>query len=97
MAHKFNVVSVLNVTSENIKEFKIVTNPLRDVLKINTLNNTDVKDYSTIIYNNLGQEIYKNNALTTNLNVQFLNTGLYIVKIYSKLNNASKSFKVIKE
>nr|WP_299012467.1 T9SS type A sorting domain-containing protein [uncultured Polaribacter sp.] len=75
----------------------MVTNPLRDVLKINTLNNTDVKDYSTIIYNNLGQEIYKNNALTTNLNVQFLNTGLYIVKIYSKLNNASKSFKVIKE
>ncbi|WP_298765663.1 peptidoglycan DD-metalloendopeptidase family protein [uncultured Polaribacter sp.] len=97
VAHKFNVVNVLNVTAENIKAFKILTNPVKNVLKINTPNNTNIKDYNTIIYNNLGQEMYKNNALTTNLDVQFLNKGLYIVKIYSKLNYSSKSIKIIKE
>lgn len=86
-------------TYENLdNEFSINTypNPVNDILNIN-ISNSEQKNYTFVIYNTAGAEIFKG-KLTNNinqLNIENLDNGVYILKISSQ-SGINKSIKFIK-
>lgn len=86
-------------TYENLSnEFSINTypNPVNDILNIN-ISNSEQKNYTFVIYNTAGAEIFKG-KLTNNinqLNIENLDNGVYILKISSQ-SGINKSIKFIK-
>lgn len=92
----FNDLS-LKCTSLSTAEFSIETvklhpNPVRDILTVDILANVDT---NIEIYDILGKRVFNNTInKTSNLNLQGLKSGIYIIKITQ--NNATISRKLIK-
>ncbi|OAD45093.1 S8 family serine peptidase [Polaribacter atrinae] len=83
-------LSLLNDESIN---FKIYPNPVQDRFKISIDN---FENMSIQIYNILGKKVFEKAALTsTNIDISFLNTGIYLVNISS--DDQYKTIKLIKE
>jgi len=96
VSNSFEIVTTLNVNSENIENFTIISNPFKEELKI-TSKNINSEDYRLDIYNQLGQRVFKQETFINRLDLQFLSKGIYFLKITNKNKRVTQSFKIIKE
>lgn len=89
---KVNTVanSILGVTNEQISSFSLYPNPALDVLHIHT----EKQDYSTSIYNTIGQLVaFKpNNNGAQNIDVSTLPSGVYLMVLDAKDFTETKKF-----
>ncbi|MGO2102137.1 MAG: GEVED domain-containing protein [Psychroflexus halocasei] len=85
--------TTLGVESIAFKSFSYYPNPVKDELFLNAAHNID----QIQIYNMRGQVMMLReiNDLNIKLNLQDLSTGVYLMKV--KINNATKTFKLIRE
>jgi hypothetical protein len=74
-------------------DVSIAPNPASDVLRITTA----LKEGQLEMVNNIGQTVLSQPILDVNtqLNIQQLQQGIYIVKIYDSINNLISSQKVV--
>lgn len=85
--------SALSLPEYNLNNIKLHPNPVKNNLTVHLKNNTDTL---IEIYNILGKRVFKNSInKTSNLNLQDLKTGIYIVKISQ--DNATLTKKLVKE
>jgi hypothetical protein len=95
-SNSFNIVSSLNLNTENIENFKIISNPFKGELKI-TSAQIRPENYRLDIYNQLGQRVFKQKSFLNKLDLQFLSKGIYFLRIQNKNKRITQSFKIIKE
>ncbi len=89
--HNYDSALVLSVDSvEDVKEFSIYPNPVKNVLEIQTLSTIDVVE----VYNMLGKRVMTTKS--TKINVEHLSDGIYTVKVIDNLGNKSIK-KIIKQ
>jgi beta-glucanase (GH16 family) len=79
----------LGVESTVANNFTVYPNPTSDIIAIKTNENIDKVE----LYSTLGQLVINKNTAAKQIDVQHLNTGLYILKIYS--GNTTITKKVI--
>tara|TARA_B110000046_G_C13025115_1_gene413498 strand:+ start:1829 stop:3205 length:1377 start_codon:yes stop_codon:yes gene_type:complete len=96
VTQSFEILATLNVTTENIENFTILSNPFKEELRI-TSKNINSENYRLDIYSQLGQRVFKQETFTNRLALPFLSNGVYFLKIKNKKNNETQSFKIIKE
>ena len=96
VTQSFEIVATLNVTTENIENFTVLSNPFKEELII-TSKNINSENYRLDIYNQLGQRVFKEKTFTNRLDLQFLSKGIYFLKITNKNKRVTQSFKIIKE
>lgn len=82
----------LATSSTNKSQLAVYPNPMREVLKINS---ADKKVNEVTFYSMDGKLVKKEKENLSNINVENLPKGVYIVKV--KTSDSEKSFKVIKE
>ncbi|MEH1009355.1 T9SS type A sorting domain-containing protein [Winogradskyella sp. ECml5-4] len=84
---------LLNVDANDFETFKYYPNPVKNTLTVEA--NNAISQIG--IYNIVGQKVKEMtpNTLTTSINMNELNKGVYFVTII--MNNSQKTFRVIKE
>ncbi|WP_179352534.1 endonuclease [Winogradskyella vidalii] len=83
----------LNTTEFNLETIKLHPNPVNNNLTVDLNSNIDT---SIEIYDILGKRVFKNTiSKTRTLNLQSLNTGIYIVKLIQ--GNATTTKKLVKQ
>ncbi len=92
----FSVIADQSLSVENQgfeKTFRLFPNPVRDILTIHT----SQPEYTTTVYNVLGQEVVKTKEQqgSTAINYSNLNTGIYFLKLETPKN--STIFKILKK
>ena len=92
----FSLVSSLNLNTENIENFKLISNPFKEELKI-TSAQIRPENYRLDIYNQLGQRVFKQESFINKLDLQFLSKGVYFLRIQHKNKRITQSFKIVKE
>lgn len=89
----YTCYSALNVEKFDIANIKIHPNPVKNMLTVDLKSNIST---SIEIYNILGKRVLKNTiSKTSNLNVQNLKSGIYIVKITQ--GNSTVTKKLVKQ
>jgi len=89
----YTCYSSLNVEEFNIANIKLHPNPIKNNLTLDLKSNIDT---NIEIYDILGKRVYKNSInKTSNLNLQDLKSGIYIVKISQ--NNTTITKKLVKQ
>jgi serine protease AprX len=88
-----NAILANNLTKNT--DFKVFPNPAKNNILVTLPENA--KNANIVFYNNLGQEVLskKINSQTTNVEVNNLNSGIYIYKLFTE--TATKTGKIIKE
>ena len=87
--------STLSIEDKQLEKVAVGPNPFQNTLKLNGIA-FDLTNYEAIVYNNLGQQVYKNINMTAEMNLSFLTNGVYFLKIQSKTASGSKTFPIIK-
>lgn len=79
---------------ENILELKVFPNPVSNILNITVPSNENM--VQAYLFNILGERVFETdlNKNKNQIDLSFLNTGLYLLKIQSQ--SFSKSFKILK-
>jgi len=85
----------LSIEDKQLERIAIGPNPFQKILKLTGIT-FDITNYDAFVYNNLGQQVYKNINLSREMNLSFLTKGVYFLKIQSKTNNGSRTFPIIK-
>ena len=80
-----------NESLEN-SDFKIYPNPVKDILKIDLLNEVN---YKIEISNQLGQVVFSSTKYYNSVDISSLSKGIYFVKLSG--NNKTFFEKIIKE
>tara|TARA_R100001369_G_scaffold24665_2_gene45189 strand:- start:40711 stop:42207 length:1497 start_codon:yes stop_codon:yes gene_type:complete len=76
----------LSVADEVGNRFMVYPNPASNLLSIQTTEHVD----SLELYNTLGQLVLNKTINTKELNIEYIDTGLYILKIYSGSRTVTK-------
>lgn len=76
---------------------KIYPNPITDLVHINIANNTE--NVTATIYSITGKKVamHTMTSETLSLNLNYLESGTYMMQLHFKDTNTSKSFKIIKK
>jgi hypothetical protein len=76
---------------------KIYPNPITDLVHINIANNTE--NVTTTIYDIIGKKVavHTMTSETLTLNLNYLESGTYLMQLHFKDTNTSKSFKIIRK
>lgn len=93
--HSFEYSNVIKVITTKESEISIYPNPISDVVNIVT-NNTNKKDFR--VYNMNGIEVINtiSNQTTTQININHLSSGIYLLKIID-LDGSVSTHKLIKK
>ena len=84
-----------NSTNDNTKQYSLLPNPVDNYLSIKTPEN---QNHKITIYQINGKEIYKTESdKNLNIDVSFLKSGVYLIKIESKETNYRQLKKFIKK
>ena len=84
-----------NSTNDNTKQYSLLPNPVDHYLSIKTPEN---QNHKITIYQINGKEIYKTESdKSLNIDVSFLKSGVYLIKIESKETNYRQLKKFIKK
>ena len=84
-----------NSTNDNTKQYSLIPNPVDHYLSIKTPEN---ENHKITIYQINGKEIYKTESdKNLNIDVSFLKSGVYLIKIESKGTNYRQLKKFIKK
>jgi sugar lactone lactonase YvrE len=95
------IISDWNLGSDNFEfsedKFQLYPNPSDGILEV-SLNLNEASEYNVSIYNLMGQVLYsseeysENATISKTLDVEFLDSGVYFVKVSSEGNELSKRF-----
>lgn len=89
-----NTDCTLSLQQKNLEELVLLQNPVKNVLKLKTPGNNELTEVS--IYSLNGKQVVKKTSNNlTEINVENLSSGVYILKVES--NNSFKHIKFIKE
>lgn len=80
----------LSTDEVSINDFKVYPNPATDYITISSQHNIDAVE----IYNTLGQSIFRKEQDVNTINVQDIESGIYLLKIYSGKSSVSKKIVV---
>jgi len=91
----FEVRSVLSIEDEQLEKITIAPNPFHNTIKL-VGTSFDFDEYKLAVYNNLGQKVFEQDKISTELNLASLAQGVYFLKVLSKNSNSFKTFPLIK-
>ncbi|MFT6717135.1 MAG: hypothetical protein ACJA0Q_001786 [Saprospiraceae bacterium] len=85
------IITSFDDKNENI-EFTLFPNPNNEIFMIKS-SNSNSEDYSNSIINSTGQEVYNDHVKgNTEINIEGLTSGVYCIKLTSKLESNSIKF-----
>jgi|694.fasta_scaffold27179_5 gingipain R len=93
LPYQGDIPFVLSTGIDSLTEVYFYPNPVKNILQFNNTNNAEVSNLE--IFNQLGQKVFSQSAISSSLDLSVLKTGVYLISY--EVNQTKVNSKLIKE